>query len=159
MKYGKIVTSDMHATKQTILKALRAWVNQRPGLDYANYGDPTSYRAEARGIARDRNDATTLLAACELSADVTADTLRKGFRAYSGRLTWEEDGKGGGELRYCGGQYWSTEYRKAACACMAAALWDAARSALPEGTDKPGDALRARFRRLFGHHMQSRWFD
>lgn len=149
----------MKATKQTILNALRAWVNQRPGLDYCNYGDPTSYRAEARGIARDKKDALALLSACELSDGVTADTLLDGFRAYCGRLTWEEDGKGGGKLDYCCGQYWPTEYRKAACACLAAALWDAARAALPDGTDKPGDALRAGFRRLFGRNMQARWFD
>jgi hypothetical protein len=149
----------MKATKHTILSALRAWVNRRPGLDYCNYGDPTSYRAEARGIARDKKDAIALLSACELSDGVTADTLREGFRAYCGRLTWEEDGKGGGNLDYCCGQYWPTEYRKAACACLAAALWDAARAALPEGTDKPGHALRAGFRRLFGRNMQARWFD
>jgi len=149
----------MKATKQTILNALRSWVNQRPGLDYCNYGDRRSYRAELRGITRDKKDALALLSAVELSP-VTADQLRASFRrAYSGRLTWKEDGKGGGRLSYCTGQYWPTEYRKAACACLAAALWGAARAALPEGTDKPGDALQAGFRRLFGRNMQARWFD
>jgi len=156
---NNMTTPDKPATKGTILAALRSWVNQRPGLDYCNYGDRRSYRAELRGITRDKRDAQTLLTACELSDGVTADTLREGLRAYCGRLTWEEDGKGGGRLSYCTGQYWPTEYRKAACACLAAALWGAARAALPEGTDKPGDALRAGFRRLFGRSIQKRWFD
>lgn len=147
------------AEKPVVLAALRAWVSQRPGLEYANYGDTKAYNAEARGIARDKKDALALLAACELSAGVTADDLRDGLRSYSGRLSWEEDGKGGGKLRYCCGQYWPTEYRKAACACLASALWDAARAALPDGTEKPGDALRTGFRRLFGRVIQSRWFD
>lgn len=151
-------TPGKPATRGTILAALRAWIDQRPGLEYGNYGDPVSYRAELRGITRDKRDAQTLLTAVELSP-VTVDQLKAGFRAYSGRLTWNEDGKGGGRLSYCTGQYWPTEYRQAACACLAAALWDAARVALPEGTDKPGDALRARFKRLFGRSIQRRWFD
>jgi len=146
------------ATKETIIAALRAWIAQRPGLEYVNYGEPTSYRAELRAIARDKKDAQTLLTAVELSA-VTVDQLKDAFRAYSGRLTWEEDGKGGGRLDYCTGQYWPTEYRKAACAVLAQALWDEARGALPEGTPEPGNIIRARFRRLFGRSIQARWFD
>lgn len=146
------------ATKEVILTALRAWINQRPGLEYVNYGEPTSYRAELRGITRDKKDAQTLLTAVELSA-VTVDQLKEGFRAYSGRLTWEEDGKGGGRLVYCTGQYWPTEYRKAACAVLAQALWDEARAAIPDGAEKPGDVIRGNFRRMFGRVMQARWFD
>lgn len=146
------------ATKKTILAALRAWINQRPGLEYVNYGEVTSYRAELRAIARDKRDAQTLLTAVEFSP-ITVDQIKEGFRAYSGRLTWEEDGKGGGRLTYCTGQYWPTEYRKAACAVLAQALWDEARDSLPEDTPEPGNVIRARFLRLFGRSIQARWFD
>lgn len=153
------VTAPAATSKTAILDALRAWIAQRPGLEYDNYGDPVSYRAELRQIARDRQDAETLLAAAELSA-ITAEELKEGFRAFSGRLTLEEDGNGGVKsLDYCTGQYWPTEYRRAACAVLAAALWNHARSALPENTEKPGDVIRARFRRLFGRAIQARWFN
>ena len=40
--------------KQQIITALRAFVAQRNGMDWRNYGDVTSYRAEAlAGIERD----------------------------------------------------------------------------------------------------------
>ena len=32
--------------KNNMLAALRVWINQRPGLEYANYGEARSYRAE-----------------------------------------------------------------------------------------------------------------
>lgn len=147
------------ATKDTILSALRAWIAQRPGLEFGNYGDVSSYRAELRGITRDRHDAETLLRAVELARGLTADDLRAAFpRAYSGRLSWSEDGKGGGKLDYCCGQYWPTEYRKAVCAVLSSALWDYYRGDFKD-TERPGDALRAKFRRLFGRSLASRWFN
>lgn len=156
---NKTTPAGKPATKETILAALRAWIDQRPGLEYVNYGDPVSYRAELRGITRDKRDAQIFLTAVELSP-VTVDQLKEGFQgAYSGRLTWKEDGKGGGRLSYCTGQYWPTEYRKAACAVLAAALWDEARESLPKDTPQQGNVMRARFKRLFGRSIQKRWFD
>jgi len=91
--------------KQQIITALYAWVAQRPGLEFGNYGDVKGYRAELRSITRDLQDARTLLRAVELSG-ITGEELAQAFgRAYSGRLSW--DGK---RLDYCTGQYWPTEY-------------------------------------------------
>jgi hypothetical protein len=50
---------------------------------------------------------------------MTGQDLLAGFRGYGGRLEWT--GKG---LQYTTGQYWPTEYRKAAAAVCASALWD-----------------------------------
>ena len=47
--------------KSLILNALRAFVRQRPGMEFANYGDIRSYQAEYRGIRRDLQDAEVLL--------------------------------------------------------------------------------------------------
>lgn len=153
------MSTQKTATKPVILAALRAWVNQRPGLQYCNYGDPTSYRAEQRGIARDKADAQRLLTAVEYS-DITAAALRDAFpRFYSGRLTWKEDGAGGGVLKYCCGQYWPTEYRKAACAVLSGALWNHERDTMPADIEKPGDYIRACFKGRFGRKLASRWFD
>lgn len=177
-----------------------------------NYRDNLSnYRSEVRRIGRQLQDARTLLRQVELSG-ITAEELVAAFpRAYSGRLTLTERFRVNGlpktfptmesaqaraaeflpaivaiesvwALDYCTGQYWPTEYRAAACAVLAAALWDYKRSkCMPApfkvygsdhdwyafktsagGLPKPvsaGDWLRSSFRRDFGRSIQSRWFD
>lgn len=152
-------TTETTTDRATILNALDTWIRQRPGLDYGNYASGWSdtegrkaYQSEVRSIGRDLQDARTLLRAVERSG-MPVDTLLGGFRAYSGRLTWD-----GTRLDYCTGQYWPTEYRKAVCAVLASALWDYHRDDYA-ATAHPGDALRAAFRRMFGRRMQQRWFD
>lgn len=196
--------------KATILVLLDRWIRQRPGLEYGNYGEPTSYRAEVRSIGKDLAHARQLLRAVELSG-ITGEELAAAFpRAYSGRLTLEQryrvNGKGKTfptlelaqaraneflpaivaiepvwALNYCTGQYWPTEYRRAACAVLAAALWAYKREkCMPEPNGKinhytdagelvsehdsiqgktPGDWLRSSFRREFGRGIANRWFD
>lgn len=144
----------MKPTKEQIIALLDAWIRQLPGLDYGNYGDPVAYRAEVRSIGKDLQNARTLLRAVELSS-IDADTLIDGFRAFSGRLSLIETPKGYA-LDYCTGQYWPTEYRKAACAVLASALWDHYRDGLPAGS---GDKLRAQFKRQFGRTIANRWFN
>ncbi len=149
-------TQTMRPTKSQLIDALRTWIRQRPGLEYGNYGDPTSYRAELRQIARDKREAEQLLRAVELSS-MTAEDLLQGFRAFSGRLTWTAQG-----LHYCTGQYWPTEYRKAAAAVCAAALWDYYRedyAASKRAGESDGDAIRRRFRTVYGRALQTRWFE
>ena len=85
--------------RAAILDALRAWIKQRPSLEYDNYGDPKSYRAELRSITRDKREAETLLCSVELSG-ITGKELNAAFRAFSGRLSWD-----GERLDYCTGQY------------------------------------------------------
>lgn len=138
--------------KEKIVNVLRAWVNQRPGIDPRDYGDYASYRSESRRVTSQKHDAEELLRAVELSG-MTAEDLKAGFHAFSGRLQLtEKDGEY--KLDYCTGQYFPTEYRLAACAVLSSALWDYYR--MPEDT---GDSLRARFQRIFGKKMQKKWFD
>lgn len=83
----------MESRKQAIIDALRRWIRQRPGLEYGNYGDPTSYRAECRSIARDKREAETLLSAVSWRDGIDADALiRAAEGAYSGRLSIKLDG-------------------------------------------------------------------
>jgi hypothetical protein len=115
------------AERAAILAAMRKWINQRPGLDADNY-DRASYAAEVRSIGRDLQDARALLRAVELRPSITAAVLRDAFQsAFSGRLSW--DGK---RLDYMTGQYWPTEYRRAAAAVLASALWSYWRDCLPQ---------------------------
>lgn len=170
-------------TKETICNMLRVWINQRPGLQFGNYGDVSAYRSELRSITRDRRDALELLSAVALRDSITAADLLAAFpRAFSGRLRLEQraqDGKW--VLDYCTGQYWPTEYRKAACAVLAAALWERKRSDMPKPSGKvkrvtgvgpfanetehdsieglsPGDWIRRSFKREFGRSIAQRWF-
>jgi hypothetical protein len=93
---------------------LIAFATQRPGLDYGNYSNDQLYRAEARAIGRDLQHFGVALAAA-VGARVTGENLREaGGRTFSGRLTFTK----GGEVEYCTGQYWPTEYRKAATAVL-----------------------------------------
>lgn len=167
-------TRETLTERDRILAALAAWIRQRPGLDPRNYGDAATYRAEARGIARDLHDAETLLAAVRWRSGIDADALKAAFRdAYSGRLSWDGEH---GALSYCTGQYWPTEYRRAACAVLASALWSYTRDhAMPPGEMvhnsetgetfhrygglRAGDWLRRYFRREFGPRIARRWFE
>jgi hypothetical protein len=140
--------------KAAILSALTGFASQRPGLEYANYGDPVGYRAESRAITRDLHHVYTLLRRVQLAPSITSAHLKEAFRAFSGRLSWD-----GQRLDYTTGQYWPTEYRRAVCAVLASALWAYWRDNAPEGLDRPGDYLRAKARREFGRTIAGRWFN
>lgn len=144
-------------TKYQMTALLRAWIDQRPGLEYCNYGDPTAYRSEYRRIQQQKKDALELLYAVERS-NMTDEQLFAGFRAFSGRLQIVPAGDEF-RLEYCTGQYWPTEYRAAACAVLASALWDYHRDDIPADVENKGDAIRSKFRRIFGRSIAGRWFN
>jgi hypothetical protein len=75
--------------KSSILAALRRFARQRPGLDYANYGDPVAYRAEMRGITKDLKEAQFLLRRIELFPSITGRDLMDIARHSAGRLKIE----------------------------------------------------------------------
>jgi hypothetical protein len=168
------------ATKDQILALLDAFMRQRSGMEFANYGDIKSYRSEQRSITKDLHDARELLRYVTHCDGITADMLREAFRAYSGRLTLTTSSKGLPALDYCTGQYFPTEYRRAVCAVLAAAIWEYYREhELPHGSTqgatnegaslwypldngKPrvsaGDWLRTTLAREFGRSIGNRWF-
>ena len=131
------------AERDQILAVLRAFINSRPGLEFADYGDVSAYRSEQRAITKDRDQALTLLRYVDWARGIDAAALRAAFRdAFGGRLSlgWRPFGGlewkrcadlpadhdySGGQfaLSYCTGQYHPTEYRRAACAVLASAIW------------------------------------
>jgi hypothetical protein len=144
---GRAIT-DAH------LAALTKWVNQRPGLDFGNYGNVAAYRAEVRSITKDRADFQAI--ARELAYRSTTHVhWHIAFRAFSGRLTPTYRDDGSISLAYCVGQYWPTEYRRAACAVIASVLWQLARE---DRDDSTGDTLRDHFRSVFPRNVARRWF-
>lgn len=119
--------TNTNSERDAMLAGLRAFVRQRPGFDFRNYwsGDHwnalsdarANYRADLRPIMQAKRDAEMLLRYIE-GTQVTAEQLKEAAKhAFSGRLSW--DGK---EWDYCTGQYWPTEYRKAACVVLATCL-------------------------------------
>ena len=113
---------------------MEVWINKRPGLDFRDYGQLAPYRAEIRSIAKDKKRALLALAAVRRVREHDAALLADSFKgAFSGRLEWVPTGTpdvrgnaGPGRLEYTTGQYWPTEYRKAAASVLEA--YDAALS-------------------------------
>lgn len=114
----------MESRKQALIDALQRFVAQRPGLEFANYGDVALYRAEMRSITKDRHHAEELIRAVSWRDSLTADDILKAADfAHSGRLAIRETEPGAFTLDYCTGQYWPTEYRRAVANVLSAALW------------------------------------
>ena len=127
------------------LKALlRAFVAQRPGFDYRNYGTVSAYRADQKRAMRDKADALALISAFP-------DEAARGFLtdALKGRLSLEGD-----HLEYTAGQYYPTEYRAAVCRAVSDALralsWAQSQERLTE--------TRKRMARIVGRGCANRWF-
>ena len=147
------------ADKPAIITALRAFIRQRPGLEFGNYcsgwQDKTgrnAYFAEMRNITKQLSDAKVLLMAVESDEGISGADLQAAFSAYSGRLSWD-----GERLKYVTGQYWPTEYRAASCAVLARALWEHERSRSVGDVD--GEEMRRHFRERFGRGLSMRWFN
>lgn len=117
--------------RDAILNTLERFINQRPGLEPGNY-TPETYRQESRMIQRQRRDALALLAAVRWRKSIDTAALVEAFKgAFSGRLSLSVSDKGAPVLDYCTGQYTATEYRRAAAAVLASALWSYQRENMP----------------------------
>lgn len=153
----------MKPTKQTagqtatVTELLANFVNQRPGLNFADYGDVKLYRAEMREITNDRRDFYELFNLCFIRMGGTfAEKLTKELTNSNGRLTLE-----GGELQYCTGQYFPTEYRPAACRILVTILWNDYRDEKKaDGTPvySDGHAIRKAIRRNLSRRVSRIYF-
>jgi len=141
------------ATKQTIIDALHQWINQRPGLEFSNYGDVSSYRAELRSIGRDLQHARTMVNYVAWHDSITAEMIMSAADN-GGRLTLTIDGDKV-RIDYVTGQYWPTEYRRAVCSLISSVIW----YWLRENCEyKTGDDIRKAARRELGNSIANRWF-
>ena len=150
----------MDTKKDKIVKLLQAWIDKRPGLDPRDYGQGRdgwrNYRRESAHITEQKRDAQKLLNSVA-SSQITAEDLIEVFpRAFSGRLELTQEGEEF-RLSYCTGQYFPTEYRAAAAAVLASALWNYHREDYKD-SDHIGDELQKAFKRMFGEKIAERWF-
>ena len=139
------------------MQAVRSWINQKPSLEYANYGCPKACRAEYTAIQRDKKHAEYMLSVVNDYA-FSMEDIESAMSAFSGRLSLDiKEGRIIG-FNYCTGQYWPTEYRKAACAVMAQLLWDAWRAEFKD-SEHVGNAIRKQARAVFGRTIANAWFN
>ena len=139
--------------KQTIIDALNAWVSQRPGLDYRNYGDVSSYRAEMRSIGKDLQHARALINYVAWHDSITAEMILDA--AKSGRLSIVVT-DGTVAINYCTGQYWPTEYRPAVCRLLSSVIWYWLRDNMLDPAT--GNDIRRQAARELGTIIARRWF-
>jgi hypothetical protein len=139
--------------KSTIIAALHKWIAQRPGLEFGNYGDVSSYRSEMRSITRDLQHARTMVNYVAWHDSITAEMILSAADN-GGRLTMAADGDKV-TIDYVTGQYWSTEYRRAVCSLMATVIWHWLRE---NGNYKTGDDIRKAAHRELGASIARGWF-
>ena len=141
------------ADKSTIIAALHKWIQQRPGLEFGNYGDVSSYRAELRSISKDLQHARAMVNYVAWHDSITAEMILSAADN-GGRLSLTTDGDNV-RIDYVTGQYWPTEYRRAVCSLMSSVIWHWLRENCEY---KTGDDIRKAARRELGASIARRWF-
>ena len=154
--------------RQNIINALRAFVAQRPSLEFVNYGDVSAYRSELRQITKTRHESGTLLSAIGWRHSLTAEhILEAGQRNFSGRLKIVCDGDKV-NIDYRVDQYRPTEYRKAVASVCSGVLWDYWRenALVDAGVFEPhsnphnvGNYIRKTARRELGRSIAKKYFN
>lgn len=142
----------------TTTQKLIKFVNQRPGLDFANYGDSRAYNAESREITKDRNDFFELLAWAQSRIADFDRKLTFNLENTGGRLLLKD-----GEIVYHTGQYFPTEYRPAACRIVAQLIWNDLRDEQEHNSPNPvykdGHAMRKACARNLSRRVVKNYFN
>ena len=138
--------------KQSIIDTLNKWIQQRPGLEFGNYGDMSSYRAELRSIGKDLQHARAMVNYVAWHDSITAEMILSAADN-GGRLSLTTDGDKV-TINYVTGQYWPTEYRRAVCSLMSSVIWHWLRENCEY---KTGDDIRKAARRELGASIARRW--
>jgi hypothetical protein len=142
---------------QNLVEKLVKFVNQRPGLDFANYGDISAYRAESREITNDKHNFFELLSLAQRRIENFPAKLQKYLKNNSGRLTLE-----GENLQYITGQYFPTEYRPAANRVLVSLIWNDYRDEkAADGSNvyPDGHAIRKAIRRNLSRRVSRLYFN
>lgn len=148
--------------KTTLIHALGVFIAQRSGMKFSDYHSPGGswrefasaralFNADRRPILRHGKHARRMLDFVS-RRDISAEDLMEASR--SGRLSFVtvKDAVG---VSYVTGQYFPTEYRRAACSVLACAIWEYFRTGC--GYTSPED-IRKAARREFGRAIATTWF-
>lgn len=141
--------------KAQIIEALQKFISQRSGISFADYGERESFMGDYRPILKAGRHARQLLREVALRESITAENIIEASnRAFMGRLQFETRPDGSVRVDYTTGQYFPTEYRNAACAVLARALWAFWAADCETGAD-----IRKIARRELGRAIASDWFN
>ncbi len=145
---------------QTTIEKLIKFINQRPGLDFSNYGDISAYRAESREITKDRADFFELFTLASRRVENLEEKLTEYLTNTSGRLLLNKDG----EIEYCTGQYFPTEYRPAANRVLVNLIWASYRDETKDDmlltpVYKDGHEIRKAIRRNLSRRVAKNYFN
>ena len=127
MKLSKRASELIEATKpeQRHLRALLVFAAQNPGFEWCNYstGDwkrsRAAYLGDSRPVQRQLREIRKLKWRFPGLCDTWVEQAARS--TFSGRLSFRYSDKGVA-VDYCTGQYWPTEYRKAALAVLKEAI-------------------------------------
>lgn len=143
--------------KSAVISAILQFINQRPGLEFANYNDVDSYRHDSRRITKDKHHAERLASYIMRRDSITAaDIIEASKRAYCGRLEIKPNGESF-DVDYCTGQYFPTEYRRAAACVLACAIWE--RLAADRQYQGGANDIRKAARRELGRTLAREFFN
>ncbi len=152
------------------IAALVDFAAQNPGLDPRNYFDPkfdrdgngrAAFNEERANITADFRRFRLALAEASQEGVSDADVIAEAPSAFSGRLEWlcpttHADLKSGIGWSYCTGQYFPTEYRKAAATLLEYALAKVRRERPPvKQMPRTIAELKARNKENGGHYFDA----
>ena len=144
-------------TQVNVIELLCKFVNQRAGLNFADYGDRTIYLRESREITKDRQDFYEFLNLAYRLVDDLNGKIITYLSANGDRLTLENN-----RLKYITGQYFPTEYRPAATRAIKAVIWEALRTeknGSGEYLYQTGDQIRNVFKRNLSRRAYKNYFN
>ncbi len=143
-------TNTMNTQTQNInaLELLVKFANAKPCLNFADYGEVKSYRAESREITKDLHDFRELLTLCSFRVNNLNESILNEISTSNGRLTIE-----GNKLQYITGQYFPTEYRPAANFILKSILWKSYAK-----TSETGQEIRAKIKKIVSRRVYNNYF-
>lgn len=143
-------------TPATTLDLLCNFVDQRPGLNPADYGGGLDgwrlYRNESAEITRDRSDFYELLRLASRVVPELEEKVTQYLTTSSDRLTLN-----GNRLQYITGQYFPTEYRPASSRVLVSILWREIGKQLNENAT--GHDIRKTIRRQLSRRVARLYFN
>lgn len=120
-----LATAGYSCNEQSAIAQLAAFAAQNSGIEWGNYGgDGTAYNQECRSITKDWHRFKKALIEAGQVGVTDDNVIAEAPHAFSGRLEWDgkltnSDGIAQApHWDYCTGQYFPTEYRKAAATLM-----------------------------------------
>lgn len=112
-------TLNTVVTPQQAVNDLAEFVNRKPSMNFADYGDLKAYRSDARFAQQGRQIFEAVFAyGLRVYGEQYKAVILKQLTEWKGRLGYHE----GNKLSYIVGQYFPTEYRTAAARVAFSAL-------------------------------------